>query len=79
MTMFTCDRCKREVYRYEKCNYCGRKIGNECMKASQKASKTIRLVICKSCWSDLEKRTNYKNKKAMPQAAAAAQARPARA
>lgn len=67
MPTYTCERCKREIYRFETCNYCSRKICNACMKASQKASKLNRLVICKSCWSELNKRTNYKNRRTMPQ------------
>lgn len=67
-----CDRCKREVYRTEPCDYCGRKVGVECEKASQKASKVTRLVICKDCWSIMPRRAAYKNKHTMAQAARAA-------
>ena len=56
-----CERCKKEVYRQEVCNYCGRRIGVECMKSSQRTSKTVRLVICKDDWSDMDKRSMYKN------------------
>ena len=66
-----CERCKREVYRLELCNYCGRKIGVECVKSSQRASRISRLAICKDDWSDIKKRTLYKNK--VVQAAAVAQ------
>lgn len=58
-----CDRCKKELFRYEKCNYCSRKICNACMKSSQKASKTLRLVICKDCWSSMPVRKAYKTKR----------------
>ncbi len=34
------------------------------MKASQRASKTRRLVICKDCWSNMEKRKAYKSGRA---------------
>lgn len=60
-----CERCKREVYRTETCNYCGRKIGTECVKASQRANKLTRLVICKDDWSKLPIRTMYKNKQSV--------------
>jgi hypothetical protein len=63
-----CERCKREVYRLETCNSCGRKIGVECMKSSQRISKTTRLVICKDDWSDMKKRTVYKNRGLQAQA-----------
>ncbi len=58
-----CERCKREIFRYEMCNYCGRRIGDECVKSSQKPEKVVRLVICKDCWSDMKKRTAFKNRK----------------
>jgi len=56
-----CERCKREIYKYEVCNYCGRKIGVECVKSSRNVSKTVRLVICKDCWSDISKRRAFKS------------------
>jgi hypothetical protein len=59
-----CDRCKREVFKYETCTYCNKKIGVECMKSSQRHQKTIRLVICKDCWSNMKKRTAFKNRRA---------------
>ncbi|MCL4381846.1 hypothetical protein M1614_02605 [Candidatus Marsarchaeota archaeon] len=62
MTM-TCERCKTEIYKYLTCNYCSRKICNNCLKSSQKSSKTVKMVICKDCWSDMKKRNAYKNKK----------------
>jgi hypothetical protein len=58
-----CERCKKEIFKNEVCNYCGRKICHDCVKASQKASKTQRLVICKDCWGKTEKKLKYKNKK----------------
>lgn len=60
-----CDRCKREIFRSETCNYCGRKIGVECVKASQKANKLTRLVICKDDWSKLPMRSMYKNRQSV--------------
>ncbi|MCW6159496.1 MAG: hypothetical protein LVQ95_00185 [Candidatus Micrarchaeales archaeon] len=69
-----CERCKREIYRTETCNYCGRKIGTECIKASQRANKITRLVICKDDWSKLAVRAMYKNKQAPALAAKPAKA-----
>ncbi|MGC8628798.1 MAG: hypothetical protein ACP5T4_01135 [Candidatus Micrarchaeia archaeon] len=60
-----CERCKREIYKYEVCNYCGRKIGTECVKSSRRLSKSVRLVICKDCWSDVKKRKAFKSAKAL--------------
>ncbi len=60
--MMVCERCKHETYKTERCNYCGRNIDIRCMKASQKASKTQRLVICKDDWGNMQKRTMYKNR-----------------
>lgn len=59
---FTCERCKKEIFRYQACNYCGKKICDSCIKSSQRISKVKRLVICKSCWSDMKKRKTYKSK-----------------
>ncbi len=61
-----CERCKREVFRYESCNYCGRKVCHSCVKSSQTATKTMRLVICGDCWSDMRRRRSYKRKEAPP-------------
>ncbi|MGC8572077.1 MAG: hypothetical protein ACP5RI_01810 [Candidatus Micrarchaeia archaeon] len=61
MVMF-CERCKREVHEIETCNYCNRKVCHACVKASQRKSKTIRLVICKDCWTKMNLRSMYKNK-----------------
>ena len=63
--VFTCERCKDEIFKFQKCGYCGRQICNNCIKSSQKASKTNRLIICKSCWSDMKKRKVYKGKTAL--------------
>jgi len=62
LLVYTCERCKREIYRYDVCNYCGRKICNSCIKSSQTSTKTVHLVICKDCWTNIEKRKMYKHK-----------------
>ncbi len=59
---YTCERCKREIYRFDVCDYCGRKICNSCVKSSQTVTKTVRLIICKDCWGDMNKRKRYKRK-----------------
>ncbi|MDE1856978.1 MAG: hypothetical protein KGH98_02730 [Candidatus Micrarchaeota archaeon] len=62
MTVRLCDRCKREIYRFETCDYCDRKICDACTKSTYRVQKTTRLAICKDCWSNLKKRTAFKNK-----------------
>ncbi len=62
----SCERCKDEVFKYLSCDYCSRKICNNCIKSSARASKISRLVICKDCWGDLKKRERYKNKLTLP-------------
>jgi hypothetical protein len=56
-----CDRCSRDIYKFEVCNYCNRKICYDCRKSSKKVSKTIKLVICKDCWSNMQRRKAYKS------------------
>ncbi len=60
---FLCERCKREIYKNEVCTYCNRKICNDCIKSSMRVQKVTRLVICKDCWSNIKKRTAFKNRK----------------
>ena len=60
---YLCERCKREITKYEICSYCGRKIGEECVKSSQRIQKVTRLVICKDDWSNMKRRTAFKNRK----------------
>ena len=55
-----CERCNRDIYKFYVCNYCNRKIGYECIKSSKKKSKTVKLVICKDCWSVMSRRKTYK-------------------
>ncbi len=56
-----CERCSADVYKYEACNYCKRKICNSCVKSSKRVSRTEKAVICKDCWSDLKQRKRYKS------------------
>ncbi len=58
-----CERCKREVYRYEACTYCNRKVCYSCIKSTQRSPKTRRLVICRDCWGSMKKRGAFKNRK----------------
>lgn len=56
-----CERCGREVYFLEKCDYCGRKVCVGCEKSAKKLSRVRRIVICKDCWTDLRKRKAFKS------------------
>lgn len=48
------------MFKYETCDFCKKKICNDCMKSSRKGSKVIRKVICKDCWSKMPNRKAYK-------------------
>ncbi len=56
-----CERCKREIFKNETCNYCNRKICASCMKSSQRVHKVTRLVICRDCWGNMKRRNAFKN------------------
>ncbi|MDE1871236.1 MAG: hypothetical protein KGI06_03285 [Candidatus Micrarchaeota archaeon] len=60
---FLCERCKSEIYKYEACSYCSKKICNNCIKSSMRVQKTTRLVICKDCWGNTKKRNAFKNRR----------------
>ena len=64
--VLSCDRCKREIFKMEKCAYCNRQICSRCMKSSQRIKKTTRLVICKDCWGDMSKRKIFKTSSGRP-------------
>lgn len=55
-----CERCGKEVYKFERCGSCNRRIGYECVKNSKRISKTERAVICKDDWSNIGLRKRYK-------------------
>ncbi|MEM0475512.1 MAG: hypothetical protein QW343_01835 [Candidatus Norongarragalinales archaeon] len=54
-----CDRCGKPHYYFEPCDYCGERVCRQCQKSSKNASKTRRLVICKSCWTSSRKRKEF--------------------
>jgi len=56
-----CERCGRDIFKFATCNYCSRKIGQECIKSSKRKTKVVRLVICKDCWGVMPRRKAYKN------------------
>lgn len=56
-----CERCGKDIYKYSTCNYCKRKICSSCVKSSKRISKTVRIVICKDCWTKMDTRRLYKS------------------
>ncbi len=56
-----CERCGNEIFKYEQCNYCKRKICVNCMKSSRRVSKINRIVICKDCWGKMSRRKQFKS------------------
>ncbi|MDE1832995.1 MAG: hypothetical protein KGH58_01090 [Candidatus Micrarchaeota archaeon] len=61
MATMVCERCKNEIFKNEKCSYCNRVICFNCVKSSGRFNKTTRLVICKDCWSNMKRRSAFKN------------------
>lgn len=59
-----CERCNENIYNSVRCDYCKRRICNNCMKSSKKISKTAHLVICKDCWSKAGRKKAYKRSRA---------------
>lgn len=55
-----CERCRREIHKFEQCNYCNKKICTNCAKSSRRVNQTTRLVICKDCWSKMPHRKAFK-------------------
>ena len=61
-----CERCGREIHKYEICNYCKKKICVNCVKSSRRVSKTTRVVICKDDWSKMPSRKAFKATEVKP-------------
>ncbi len=60
MVIMTCERCGSQSAKLEKCRFCGKLVCNSCIKSSKRL-RVGRLFICKSCWSDMRKRKEYKS------------------
>lgn len=56
-----CERCKKQVAKADRCDYCARLVCESCVKSSRRARRTRKLFICKDCWSDMGKRTRFKS------------------
>ncbi|NPA22125.1 MAG: hypothetical protein GXN92_00910 [Candidatus Micrarchaeota archaeon] len=52
----------RTHYRFEICNYCGKLVSYDKIKASKRIKRRDiqRIVICKVCWSNAEHKKLYK-------------------
>ncbi|MBI4399287.1 hypothetical protein HY570_00925 [Candidatus Micrarchaeota archaeon] len=55
-----CERCSAQTYMVEKCNYCNKQLCRDCEKSAKRIAKTRRYVICKDCWGDMKKRSEFK-------------------
>ena len=55
-----CERCGKDIHIYDTCNYCSKKICNDCIKSSKRITGTERAFICKGCWSSMKSRKVYK-------------------
>jgi len=60
MAIETCTRCGNQTAKLDRCDYCNRVICFPCIK-SQKRKKIGHRIICKSCWSNINKRSMYKS------------------
>ncbi|MBU0592037.1 hypothetical protein KKF81_01575 [Candidatus Micrarchaeota archaeon] len=60
MAIETCGRCGDQTAKLDKCDYCSRNLCRKCVK-SAKRKKIGRRYICKSCWSNITKRSMYKS------------------
>ncbi len=56
-----CERCSRDIHKFETCDYCKRKVCFDCVKSSKRYTKVVRMVICKDCWSKMPSRKTYKS------------------
>ncbi|MEW6035983.1 MAG: hypothetical protein AB1529_05195 [Candidatus Micrarchaeota archaeon] len=55
-----CGRCGNQTAKLAKCDYCARGICSSCVK-SAKRKKIDHRYICKSCWSNINKRSMFKS------------------
>ncbi len=60
MAIETCGRCNNQTAKLVKCEYCARMLCNSCVK-SAKRKKIDHRYICKSCWSNIGKRSMFKS------------------
>ena len=54
-----CERCGKDAHQLEACFSCNLMVCRACHKSSKSASKTNRLIICKTCWTSIPKRRKW--------------------
>ena len=55
-----CERCSRQDYTLEKCDYCAKMVCESCKKSAKRVKKVTRYVICKDCWGKTTVRAKFK-------------------
>jgi len=61
MSLYTCERCGKRTAKRIQCNYCKKKICDDCLKSSKRAHGHDIIHICKDCWTKLETRRQFKS------------------
>lgn len=59
--MMRCDRCGKETHFLEKCTFCEKMVCRACEHASKNVEKTTRVVICKTCFGDVNKMKKFEH------------------
>ncbi|MEM4272461.1 MAG: hypothetical protein QXH30_02630 [Candidatus Bilamarchaeaceae archaeon] len=60
MGIMVCERCGKQTAKLEACSYCKKMCCISCEKSSKKPDRLTKLIICKSCWGNMEKRRKFK-------------------
>lgn len=67
MAIMTCGRCGAQTAKLETCNYCRKKVCNNCIKSSRRVKgKVKKLFICKGCWGSIKSRRKFKSAGSQP-------------
>lgn len=56
-----CERCGKQTAKLEACKYCNKMCCASCEKSSKKPNRLVKLIICKNCWGNLDKRSKFKS------------------
>ncbi|MCX6767717.1 MAG: hypothetical protein NTY90_03245 [Candidatus Micrarchaeota archaeon] len=60
MVLLNCERCGKETHFLEPCHPCGRRVCRACQKSGKLLSTHERRLICKDCWTKMDKRMAFK-------------------